>query len=232
MKLGIMQPYFFPYIGYFQLIQAVDRFVVYDDVNFIKSGWINRNRVLVNGQAAYFNIGIRGASSFKLICEIELDANPLWRSKVLKTIQASYGKAPHFAIVYELVQSIMMFRTTSLADFVYNSLVQICNFVEIKTRIVRSSEVELNRELYGTERILDICQRNAADVYINAIGGKELYSKEQFQASNVSLKFLRTKPFVYKQFTGEFTPNLSFIDVLMFNSQSNVKALLNEYELL
>ena len=149
MKLGIMQPYLFPYIGYFQLINEVDKFVIYDDVNFIKGGWINRNRILIGGQPAYLNLGMKDASPYKLICEIELDKNPLWQKKMLKTIQASYGKAPNFQNVYALLTEIIAFSATKISDFIANSIVKISRFLEITTEIVCSKDSYKNRELSG-----------------------------------------------------------------------------------
>lgn len=231
MKLAVMQPYLFPYIGYFQLINAVDRFVIYDDVNFIKGGWINRNRVLVNGVATYLNAGIKGASSFKLISEIELDANPLWRGKMLKTIKSSYGKAPHFSVVFEFLQTVILYPTNLLADFLTNSIVKLCDFIGVSTDVLRSSQMYQNRNLRSTERVLDICRQNAANTYINAIGGKELYRPEAFRENNIELKFLQTRQIAYQQFSRAFVPNLSIIDVLMFNSREKVSTLLSEYDL-
>lgn len=229
MKIAIMQPYFFPYIGYFQLINAVDKFIVYDDVNYIKQGWINRNRILLNNNAFFLTVQLKGASSFKKINEIEININ---KSKLLKTIYQAYNRAFYFNEVYKLIESIIRFNESNLARFVLNSLFEISKYLNINSIFLISSEICIAPELKGQERILKICRQLDASNYYNAIGGVNLYSKAKFLQDNVKLKFIRPKSIIYNQFDGEFIPNLSIIDVLMFNPKERVIQMLNEYELL
>lgn len=169
MKLGIMQPYFLPYIGYFQLIKAVDKYVIYDDVNYIKKGWINRNNILCNGQAHLFSISLRGASQNKLINEIEISDD---FSKFRKMIELSYRKAPYFEEVFKLLNSIIDYPNKNLSLFLANSIKEICKYLSIDTEIIFSSEIEKNNDLKGQEKILEICKILQAKTYINAIGGQ------------------------------------------------------------
>lgn len=232
MKLGINQPYFFPYIGYLQLINAVDTFVVYDDVNYIKQGWITRNYILVNGKKHLIILQLKGASSFKQINQIKVGNN---RHKLIKTMFHSYTKAPYFNEVFPVIENSLKFGDDNLAGFITNSLQEIADYLDIKTKIIMSSnikEIKKNSHLKGLDKGLNICNVLNADVYINAIGGKELYSKEEFKKYFIALYFIKTKNITYRQFNNEFTPNLSIIDVLMFNSKDTVKKLLNEYELI
>lgn len=231
MKLGIMQPYFVPYIGFWQLLNAVDEYVIYDDVNFIKGGWINRNRILVNGNAQYFNIQMKGASSFKLIKDVEVDMSPVWRSKALSTITMAYKKAPYYAAVYPLLERIILCEETCLSAYVANSIQLISDYLGIKTKIWISSELEQDRTLQAEKRVLDICKRMGASEYYNAIGGQDLYSKEVFAEHGLKLSFLKTNPISYPQFRNEFVPNLSIIDVLMFNSPEEIQIMLGDYTL-
>lgn len=227
MKLAIMQPYFLPYIGYFQLIDAVDKFVIFDDVNYINRGWINRNRLLLNGSEHMFTIPLRGASQNKLICEIEL-ADEGWRNKMLRTIQQAYSKAPCYEDASELMANIINAPVNRLDDFLFNSIKAVAGYLDIEAEIERTSRIYRNAHLKGEERILDICRQEHATVYVNPIGGTELYAKERFQEQGIQLSFLRPRPITYSQGKGEFVPWLSILDVLMFNERSAVRELLAE----
>lgn len=227
-----MQPYLFPYIGYFQLVKAVDTFVVYDDVNFINRGWINRNNLLVNGQASLFTVPLVGASQNRLIKDIPLADFDKWREKFLRTIAVNYRRAPFFDPVYGLLTGMLAPGSGYISQLVVASLKAIAGYLEIGTAIVDSSATYQNEHLKAQERILDICRQQACTTYINPIGGTELYNRDRFAAAGIELKFIKSKPINYRQFGQSFVPWLSILDVLMFNSVEEVNHLLNEYELL
>jgi len=229
MRLGIMQPYFLPYIGYFQLINAVDKYVIYDDVNYIKGGWINRNKLLLHGKEFMFNLILSGASPNKLINEITVNEN---QNNLLKTIQSSYVKAPYFINVYPFIEEVFEYRDKNLARFIGNSIIRIAQYLGCKTEFIYSSEIEKDCSLKGQEKVIHICNVLKATEYINAIGGQGLYSKEEFKHKKIDLKFLATQSIEYKQFTNEFIPYLSIIDVMMFNSVEEIKKMLNKFELI
>lgn len=229
--IAIMQPYFLPYIGYFQLMAAVDRFVVFDDVNYINRGWINRNRLLLNGEAHTFTVPLHGASQNKLICDIELADDDGWRDKLLRTIRQAYAKAPCRAQVFPLMECIICHPAHRLDEFLLHSLREIAGYLDLATEIVGSSRSYGNAQLHGQERILDICKQEGAARYINAIGGEALYDREYFREQCIELKFLRSRPLSYAQGKGEFVPWLSILDVLMFNPQPEVQRLLGEMDL-
>lgn len=228
MKIGIMQPYFMPYIGYWQLINAVDKYVVYDDVNYIKKGWINRNNVLVNHQAKLFTISLKGASQNKLINEINIVDD---FSNFLKLIEYNYSKAPYFSQTYNLLKEIISFESKNLALFLYNSIMKVCSYLDIQTEIIVSSDIPKNNSLKGQDKILEICKLLKADTYINAIGGKELYDKNIFSQQGVSLFFLQSEIQSYTQGKNDFVPYLSLIDVLMWNDINTIKTMLDKYNL-
>jgi hypothetical protein len=228
-KLAIMQPYFFPYIGYWQLINAADAFVIYDDVNYIKQGWINRNRILVGGQPHYITVGLSGASSFKKINEIALRLDS---QQLLKTIHQSYCKAPYFSEVYPMVERILNHNEMNLAGFVSNSIKEVMRYLNIETKCIVSSEAQIGKDLKGKERVISICKHYGATHYYNAIGGTALYDKEEFKENGIELKFLKTGATAYRQFDNDFVPSLSIIDLMMFNSIDETKKMLNEYELI
>ncbi|PKK38534.1 hypothetical protein BWI96_01830 [Siphonobacter sp. SORGH_AS_0500] len=229
MTLAIMQPYLFPYIGYFQLLNAVDKFVIYDDVAFINRGWINRNSILNNGKAQLFTVPLKEASQNKLIHEISIDTDQKWRDKLLKTIQQNYKKAPHFAAVFPIVEAVFQQSESNISTYIYNSLTMIGEYLSIATPLVKSSTIYNNQHLKAQERILDICLQEKADHYINPIGGRELYNKDLFAEHGIQLNFIRSERVEYPQLGGEFTPWLSIIDVMMFNSKEQIQELLKAY---
>lgn len=231
MTLAIMQPYFLPYIGYMQLMNAVDTFVLYDDVAFINRGWINRNKLLINGQEYLFTVPLKDASQNKRINEVHLADDPKWRGKLLKTIEQGYRKAPFYPVVMPLTEKIVNFTTDSVADLIYFSLTQLNQYLALPTRLVASSSVYQNESLRAQERILDICQQENATRYINPIGGMELYDKPTFAQVGIELNFIESKRVEYPQFRNDFIPWLSILDMLMFNDVATVKTMLNEYEL-
>ncbi|WP_461088108.1 WbqC family protein [Spirosoma gilvum] len=233
MTLAIMQPYFLPYIGYMQLIKAVDKFVLYDDVAFINRGWINRNRLAINGQEHLFTVPLKDASQNKRINEVHIADDPKWRGKLLKTIEQGYRKAPYYQTVMPLVEKIINFTTDSIAELVYFSLIELTQYLELPTAIVQSSGIYNNVELKAQERILDICQQEKATGYINPIGGTELYDKPTFAQAGIELNFIKSNKFEYPQVNNRnpFIPWLSIVDILMNNDLTSVKTMLDEYEL-
>jgi hypothetical protein len=233
MKLGIMQPYFMPYIGYWQLMNAVDQYVIYDDVNFIKGGWINRNRILLNGEAKYFNIQMAGgASSYKHINEIGISNNSAVINKNIRILEAAYKKAPLFDQIMPVMEKILLYKADNLALFIMHSFEEINQYLGIITKLLLSSDLQKDNKLRGQDKVIAVCQLLGADEYYNAIGGQKLYSYQEFRKFGIELKFLKTANIFYKQFNDQFIPNLSMIDILMFNSVDKIKSYLLEYSLL
>jgi WbqC-like protein family len=233
MKLAIMQPYVFPYVGYFQLINAVDKFIIYDDVDFIKQGWINRNRILLNGESYLFTIPLADASSFRRIKDTGLNKKLYkdWVIKFYKTLDTVYHKAPYYEDVLSLLKKVFDKEGTDIGELATNSIKTTLSYLGIHTEIDSSSGVYSNQHLSGKERVIDICLKEKAGAYINAQGGADLYNKEYFQSYNINLQFLKPETVVYKQFENEFVPSLSIIDVMMFNSIQQIKVMLDKYRL-
>jgi hypothetical protein len=232
MKVAIMQPYFFPYIGYFQLINAVDYFVFYDDVNYIKQGWINRNRILVNNEAKYITIPLKKLSSFIPIKNIEINPELKEYKTMLRTIEMTYKKAPYFHAVFTLVNEVFNKEYKTLSEITFQSIKSCCEYLDIKTKFhISSVEFATTKGLERAERLQAICKQLNANHYINALGGQELYTKEAFAKENIQLEFIQSLPIEYKQFENDFVPWLSIIDVLMFNSPEEIQSMLNKYDL-
>lgn len=226
-KLAIMQPYFLPYLGYFQLVAKADVFVAYDDVNFINRGWINRNRININGNAHLFTIPLRHASQNRLICEIEINDDDAWRSRLLKSIRQAYARAVQFRLIMPLVEQIIEYPARNLADYVLNSLTTLCNHFSLPTQIVTTSRNYENAHLKAQARIIDICRKEHGDIYINSIGGTELYDRAEFASNGIELRFLNPVLQPYPGRDADFLPGLSIIDVLMHNDAQAIDGLLH-----
>jgi len=231
LKIAIMQPYLFPYIGYFQLINAVDKFVLLDTVNFINRGWINRNRIVVNGKEHMISIPLQKASQNRIIKDLRLAADTAWQVKFMNTLRHSYHRAPNFSEAYPLIEAVISRKETHITDLIRHSITVINDYLGIRTEIIPTSSDYHNYELKGAHKILDICTKEGADEYINPIGGMELYDRGQFSRQAIKLNFLRTKAIRYRQTADPFIPNLSIIDVLMNNSRTETIDLLTQFEL-
>jgi hypothetical protein len=235
MKLAIMQPYFAPYIGYFQLMKSVDNFVIYDNIQYTKKGWINRNRFLQNGTDELFAIPISKDSDFLDIRDRRLSSNFLEANKkTLRKFESSYRKAPYYnETLNELTKCFLYDKESNLFEYILNSLNVIKEYLKIDTRLIISSTIDdRNYCLKSKDRVLHICNSLGAEYYINPIGGVHLYDKKDFINNGVILNFIQPRKIEYKQFNNEFVPWLSIIDVLMFNSPDEVNRMLDQYELI
>lgn len=232
-KLAIMQPYFMPYIGYFQLINSVDEFIIYDNIQYTKKGWINRNRILVNEKDQLITLPIKKDSDYLDVIDRELSES--WEKdkiKMVNVIKSSYNKAPYFKEASELIFECLNNPEKNLFKFIYDSIILINEYLGIKTSIVISSSINADHTLKSQDKVLSLCKVQNADVYINSIGGVELYDKATFKQNGIKLNFIKSNPIQYKQFNNEFVSWLSIIDVLMFNSKEEIKKYLNEYTLI
>ncbi|MBS1752139.1 MAG: WbqC family protein [Bacteroidetes bacterium] len=227
MKLGIMQPYFFPYIGYFQLMYAVDEFVVYDNIEYTKKGWINRNRILVNGQDAYITLPLKKDSDILNVKDRFLaDSWEVDRKKMLNRIKESYSKAIYFHEVFPLIEECILFDDKNLFNFILHSIEKIKNHLSISCSVTISSALAIDHTKKAQQKVLEICKNRKADIYINPIGGVELYSKENFAEQGIALSFIKSNDIHYRQFNNEFIPWLSIIDVMMFNTKEQIEEML------
>ena len=228
MNLAVMQPYLFPYIGYWQLVDAVDIFVIYDDVNFIKQGYINRNNILQKQKSHLFTLELIGASPNKKINDIKIGGNS---NKLLRTIKQNYSKAPFYKDVFPVLEEILNNEEKELSKFLGFSLVKIAKYLNIDTKFLYSSDMKNDKTFKAQDRLIEMSKILNATGYINSIGGIELYDKAVFSQNNINLSFLKTHEISYKQFNNEFVPNLSIIDILMFNDKEQIKEILTMNEM-
>ncbi len=229
-----MQPYFLPYIGYFQLINAVDKFVFCNDLGFIKQGWIHRNNILLAGKKHRFCLPIKHTSSFTSIKETKVSEQPYdWQNKLLKKIGLAYRKAPFFDAVYPWIDDILKDAPNqSISDVAINSIEQTFKYLRLEKNLSQSIGIYDNEELKLAARVIDICQQERADTYINAIGGQNLFCKNDFDKHNINLRFIKPILKTYEQNAPEFVAGLSILDVLMYNAPNDVKNMLSDYNLI
>jgi len=232
MRLAIMQPYLFPYIGYFQLMNAVDEFVIYDNIEFTKKGWINRNRILVNGADDYITLPLKKGSDYLQVRQRQLaDTWPAERKKIMNRITESYRKAPFFSTIYPALEGVFLFEDCNLFNFIYQTVQLVKEYLGINTHLIVSSAVPVDHTLKSQDKVIEICKSCNAGTYINPIGGLELYSKDVFGKAGLKLKFIKSGEIKYKQFSNDFIPWLSIIDVMMFNSKEEIKKMLEFYNI-
>ena len=231
MITAVMQPYFLPYIGYFQLIAAADTFVLYDNIQYTKKGWVNRNRLLAHGSDKLFSLPLKKDSDFVNVADKCL-ADTFNREKLLNQFKGNYQTAPFFDEVLNVLESIISFEEPNLFKYIRNSLVVILDYLEINTEIIPSSEVPADHSLSGQNRVIAICNAIQATTYLNPVGGKHLYSAESFSDEGIQLQYLQPTLFDYPHFGAPFVPHLSIIDVLMFNSPHQSRHLIDtKYEI-
>jgi hypothetical protein len=230
MKIAIMQPYFLPYIGYYQLIAAVDLFIVYDNIKYTKKGWINRNRMLLNGRDAIFTVPLKSASDQTHIAEREISPQ-FDTEKLLNQIKAAYRLAPHVQDILPLLELIVRYPASNLFEFLLYNLTASCRHLGITTSFRRSSEIAIDHDLKSQDKVLALCNAVGADQYLNASGGQELYQPADFLAHGIELEFIQPRLTAYPQFGGEFVPWLSIIDAMMFNTPAALQlAIRNQYD--
>ena len=238
MKLAIMQPYFFPYIGYFQLIAAVDKFIAYDQLAYIKNGWIHRNRIAAGDADVYFGVSVLAKSSHRLISEIAIDHRSPWQAQLATRLRRSYGKSPHFPKVFAVLEPLLHLGHDKIADLNYATLVAVSRLLGIETEMVRGGpgypEIEVavranpspsRRKL---ERMVSICQLEGAEVFVNAIGGTALYRREDCAAHGIDLKFIAIEP---EGNPALLPPYRSIIDTLFGCGIEGTRELLHKYRL-
>jgi WbqC-like protein family len=230
-KVAIMQPYFLPYIGYFQLINAADAFIVYDNIQFSKKGWFHRNRLLQNGKDEYFTLPLKKDSDYLNVNQRYLSEGwPLEREKTLRKIKENYRKAPFFEFTFPKIEAIFYFENNNLFDFTLNSLKSICSFLDIKTPIIVSSTLAIDHAQKAQTKVINLCKAIEGTHYLNPIGGLELYSRKDFENEKLDLGFIKSRPIAYPQFSNTFVPWLSILDLMMFNSTEQIKAWLCEFD--
>ena len=226
-----MQPYFLPYIGYFQLMAAVDKFVLLDDVNFINRGWINRNRIAVNGQQSWLTVPLSGASQNRLIREIDIAPDDGWVRKMHRAVVAGYAKAPEADSVIPIFESWLSKATGNLADFLLLTLSETATRLGIKTEIFPTSSIYPKNGRKGQERILDICRELGASSYINPPGGREIYDPWLFSDAQMKLSFLRPNLGALHLAGAPEDASLSILHILMHKSQKEVAQAAGTFDL-
>ncbi|WP_373938099.1 WbqC family protein [Vibrio kanaloae] len=226
MKCAIMQPYLFPYLGYYQLVYAVDKFVFYDDVNYIKGGFINRNNILANGTAQRFTIPINQASSFKKINELSFTDNV---RKQLMSIEQAYSKSPYFNDVYPIIKNVLSSDNRDVTSVCRQSIESVFQYLDINKNTILSSDLDYSRDQSPADKLVSIAGLLNCNNYVNSPGGKELYNKGYFKERGIDLSFIEMNDIKYSQGGNvEFTPYLSMIDILMWNKKNDVIGFLEE----
>jgi hypothetical protein len=231
MYVSIMQPYLFPYIGYFQLMTAADTFVVHDDVQYIKGGWINRNRILINGAPAWITLPVKADDHALNINQRTYVPAAATKRRVLRRIEGAYHGAPQFPVGQAIVAEALSSPDSNVAAFNVHAMRVVADAIGITTDVVLSSQLSKDDALAGEARVIAICEMLGGDRYVNLPGGRELYAPAHFAERGLQLSFLEPRPRAYKQSGNAHVPMLSIVDVLMFNDLAAIGEMLHDFEL-
>ncbi len=232
--LGIMQPYFFPYTGYFSLIMATDEWIVFDPVQFIRHGWIERNRVLKPDEGwQYIGVPLIKQSRETLIKDTQIRTEEPWQQKILRQLEHYRKRAPYYTSVVEFLTECFKFETSSITKLNTHLMQSVCNYVGIEFNAHIYSEMNLEHDVVTDpgEWALNISKALKASGYINPPGGVELFDRAKFSQAGVKLQFLKNNLKPYSQRRPAFEPGLSIIDTMMFCSPSEIRGLIGDYEL-
>ena len=211
------------------MMAAADKFIIYDNIQFTKKGWIHRNRFLLNGQDELFSLSLKKDSDYKNVCDRKL-SDDFDEMKVLRQIKEAYRKAPQFEVVYPIIERIFLYQSQNLFDFIYHSVISVREYLNISTPLIISSSIPIDHDLRSQDKVLAICKELGATTYINPIGGVNLYDKKIFQSNEIVLKFMKTDEIEYPQFGNHFLPHLSILDVMMFNDKQKITTFLEIYK--
>ncbi len=224
MIVSVMQPYFFPYLGYYQLVAQSNRFVFLDDVNYINKGWINRNRILINGEPSFITVPLSGASQNRMINEIEVSYQEKWNEKMLRNIEMNYKKSAFFNSVFPVIQSVISSNEKLISQLCVKSVSQVFDYLELKPEFFYSSVLDPEKDSGGEKRIIRIVSQIKGEIYVNPEGGQEMYQTKNFDEAKLKLKFIKMTPTKYNQIkTADFIPYLSIIDLLMHVSKEEIR---------
>ncbi|RDY23169.1 glycine transferase [Romboutsia maritimum] len=233
MKVGIMQPYFFPYLGYFQLINYVDKWIFFDDVQYIYHGWINRNRIIHPKKGwQYIILPLKKHSRGDLIKDIKVNNDQRWKDELLGKLTIYKKRAPNYNEAIDVIQKSINIDTDNITQLNAYIISTICNYLDINFEYEISSKCDFDYSNVSDsgEWALRICEQVNAYEYVNPYGGIDLFDKNKFEESNIQLKFMKMNDLKYPQRRNSFESNLSIIDVMMFNSKEKIKEMLELYE--
>ena len=229
MILAGNQPYFLPYLGYWQLIHLADLFLLADDYDYIRHKWINRNRILLAGQPYNLRVEVAHNPSSRLIMDKQIAMKPYWLEDKLQTVKKAYYKAPFLTEGYALAERILTYPERNLALFLEHSIREVCAYLGITTPFCHSSDLPGNSRFKCEERIYDFCDRLGADTYVNLPGGQALYDFGEFARRGIRLRFIQPILKPYPQFGAPFVERLSILDAIMFNSREQLHEMLDDY---
>ena len=234
MRLAIMQPYLFPYIGYFQLINKVETLILHDNIQYVKRSWINRNRLRNSEESAdFFTLPLERSSNYHDIVKKRIHEKEFikFKSRLINRVKNNYSKADYFIEGLEILENCLAHRSNNLFDFLHNSIVKTLDYLCIDTSILISSKISIDHSLKAQDKVIELCKASDCTEYWNVYAGYELYDFKDFNKYNIKLNFIEpSQSMFYNQRSSNFIPDLSILDVIMNNSIDQVKDLLKEYK--
>ncbi len=233
MILASHQPYFFPYLGYFSLISAVDKFVFFDTSQYNRKSWMTRNRILKPNlnEFQYINVGVHHTMFQAKLPECKLNPNQFWKNKLIAQLEHYKKRALFFEETISILEKTFSNEEDTLVGFNMSSTIEITRLLKINTAIIRFSEFEHKIEKAAAAGFwgIEMCKVLGMDTYINAPDGEAFYPKEEYEKSGIKLGFIQHKLNPYFQSNENFLPALSIIDVLMFNGVKKTSEMVHDY---
>lgn len=228
--VAVMQPYFFPRLAYFQLINESDTFVLFDSAQMIVKGWVRRNRIIDYSTEAgwsYINVPVSSLSRSQSIGDVLIDNTKEWRLRIRRQLE-NYSKAPFYSETTALVSDCLDIGAVKLVDLLDHAIRLTADHLGIETKFNRYSNLGIERE--GNEGPGDwallAAKHCGASTYINPVSGRLIYDDSKFERSGLNLRFLEDEPEIYSQNLKNFLPRLSIIDTLMFNGKDDTSLML------
>ncbi|MFB0523511.1 MAG: WbqC family protein [Candidatus Bathyarchaeia archaeon] len=208
------QPNYLPWLGYFDKMKKCDVFVIEDAVQFEYHGYTNRNRIKTRGGATWLTVPVRAPARRQHINQVEIanDSDPKWRRRHWRTLQANYGKAPHWNEYNRFFEDTYKRTWEKLTDLNMHLIGGLMRFLNIKTRLVLASTLDVEGK--KSELIIRQCKALDADTYLSGAGGKAYIDIQEFKDAGLKVVFQDFKYPVYKQLHGDYIPNLSVVDYL------------------
>jgi hypothetical protein len=231
----MMQPYFFPYLGYFALIAATDEWVVFDTAQYIRRGWVNRNRVLSSGKDGwkYIRIPVEKSSQLTRICEMKTASSSVLFTNVVNSLDDyRCWETPFYDETRQLLEACLTASSDDLTDCLVRCLTQTCEHLQIPfaPRLYSTLDITQPADPQPGDWALQTALQLGATEYLNPPGGRDLFDPTAFHNAGIHLTFLEHKLPRYQQ-RAEFIAGLSIIDVLMWNGRIRTRELLTDYQL-
>jgi hypothetical protein len=231
-SVAIMQPFFFPYLGYFSLMKHTDNWIVFDDIRYSNQAWGNRNRILKHPEGwAWINVPVKDHKRETFYSNILIQNEINWKRKIINQFEYYKIHAPFYKDVLKIIQEVFSEDFSHLVDLNIHAMKKVCEYLKIDFKYTKFSEMNLgiNSVQHPGQWALEICKAIKSTNYVNPCEGHPIYDKKEYDDAGISLQFIINRVSPYDQKRAEFEARLSIIDVMMWNSVERVNELIDDF---